>query len=134
MLLDQAVILEVTPPDARYWSFSLATWFWESADFANRQCSLNHTQAHIDDDGVVRVVLAQHDPGVANWIDAAGYERGTLAVRYLHADSVPTVSYRTVPLADLAGELPATTRWVTPEERADAIRARRAALVHRNRR
>ena len=131
---DEAVILEVTPPDARYWSFSLATWFWESADFANRQCSLNHTQAHVDDDGVVRVVLAQRDPGVANWIDAAGYERGTLAVRYLHTDAIPTVSYRTVPLADLAVALPATTQWVTPAERADAIRARREALVHRNRR
>src|SRR6185436_17918760 len=32
---DDAVILELTPPTARYWSLSLATWFWESADIAD---------------------------------------------------------------------------------------------------
>jgi hypothetical protein len=128
---DEAVILEVVPPQARYWSFSLATWFWESADIADRQCSINHTQAELDDDGAVRVVIAQRDPGVANWLDAAGYERGTLAVRYLHADHTPTVAYRTVPFDRVPEELSTTTRWVTPDERAESIRARRAALTHR---
>ena len=131
---DDAVILEVTPPAARYWSFSLATWFWESADIADRQCSLNHTQAEVDDDGVVRVVIAQSDPGVANWLDPAGYARGSLAVRYLEADSIPTVSYRTVSSDRVREELPASTRTVSPAERADAIRTRRSALVRRYRR
>lgn len=131
---DDAVVLELTPPKCRYWSLSLATWFWESADIADRQCSLNHTQAAVDPDGVVRAVIAQRDPGVANWLDPAGYRRGTLAVRYLHADSIPTVEYRTVPFDSLAGELPSSTARVTPDQRADAIRARRDQLVWRYRR
>ena len=131
---EEAVILEVAPPVARYWSLSLATWFWESADIADRQCSINHAQAEIDDDGAVRVVIAQHDPGVANWLDPAGYERGSLAVRYLDArvdpddhlpDRVPRPPRRSAAVVHPDGE---------PAERTDRIRARRAALVRRYRR
>ena len=72
---------------------------------------------------MVRVVIAQRDPGVANWLDAAGYERGTLAVRYLDAATVPAVAYRTVPLDRLDTELPLSTRRVNPADRTDVIRA-----------
>lgn len=130
---DEAVILELRPPVCRYWSLSLATWFWESADIANRQCSINDTQARVDPDGVVRAVIAHRDPGVANWLDPAGYERGTLAVRYLFAETIPTVTCRTVPFGELDRELPDSPR-VSPVERAEILRARRAALVRRYRR
>ena len=72
---------------------------------------------------MVRVVIAQRDPGVANWLDPAGYERGTLAVRYLDAESIPTITYRTVSLDRLAAALPSSTRTVEPAERTDRIRA-----------
>lgn len=131
---DEAVILELVPPACRYWSVALATWFWETSSTGSRQVSLNHTQAATDPDGVVRFVIAQRDPGVANWLDAAGYEAGTVAVRYLWADTVPTVGYRTVPFGRLRDELPLATRTVTPVERDAGLRARRAALQRRMRR
>jgi len=130
---DQAVIVELTPPAARYWSLSLATWFWESSDVADRQCSLNHEQAVVDDDGVVRAVISHRDPGVANWLDPAGYPRGTLAVRYLFSDSIPTARVRSVAFDDLLDELPDSAR-VTPDERELTLRRRRRALVWRYRR
>jgi len=144
---DEAVVIELRPPECRYWSVSLATWFWESSDIANRQNSLNHTQAVVDPDGIARIVVAQRDPGVANWLDAAGYRRGTLAVRFLDAATdgaantasdgsadLPTAGYRTVPLAELAEALPPSTVWVDAEQRATTLRRRRDALVGRYRR
>ncbi len=131
-----AVVLELVPPPCRYWSVSLATWFWESSDLANRQCSLNHAQATPDGDGVVRFVLSQSDPGVANWLDAAGHHRGTLALRLLDADpgELPVLSYRTVALDQLAAELPGDVRHVSPGERAENLGRRRDAVVRRYRR
>ena len=131
---DEAVVLELEPPVCRYWSVSLATWFWESADFSNRQCSLNHTQAEVGPDGVARLVVAHRDPGVANWIDAAGHERGTLALRLLDAASLPTLTPTVVPLADLHDRLGPGSERVTAEQRAEVLRRRRDAVVRRYRR
>ncbi len=63
---DEALIIEVTPPQGVYWSFSLGNAWWETIDYGNRQSSLNGHQAIVDDDGKVRVVVAHQDPGVAN--------------------------------------------------------------------
>lgn len=128
---DDAVILELRPPACAYWGVQLATWFWETASVGSRQVSLNHTQAVGDDDGLVRLVVAQRDPGVANWLDAAGYERGSIAVRYLHADALPEVGYRTVPVDRVLDALPTATVAVTAAERDATLRARRASLQRR---
>lgn len=131
---DDAVILELQPPMCRYWSVSLATWFWESADIANRQCSMNHTQAHVGPDGMARLVIAQRDPGVANWLDPASYERGTLALRLLDADTLPTMQQRTVHIGSLREELPPDTPLVTSAQRRALLERRRNAVVRRYRR
>ena len=128
---DEAVVLEVRPPDCAYWGVQLATWFWETASVGSRQISLNHTQAVVDADGVARLVIAQRDPGVANWLDAAGYERGTVAVRYLFADDLPEVAYRAVPLGRLLDELPVGTERTDPGRRDRELRDRRAVLQRR---
>ena len=131
---DDAVILELSPPTCSYWSVQLATWFWESAAVGSQQVSLNHTQAVADSDGIVRFVIAQSDPGVANWLDPAGYEQGTLAVRFLRADQLPELSYRRVPFDQVQRELPAGTARVTPQQRSEILRSRRADLQRRLRR
>ncbi len=73
---DEALVIEVTPPEALYWSVSLGNYWWETIDYANHQSSLNGHQAVLDDDGVFRAVVAGHDPGVANWLDTAGQPPG----------------------------------------------------------
>jgi hypothetical protein len=64
---DEALIIEVEPPEGLYWSYSLGNIWWETIDYGNHQSSLNGFQAAVDDDGIVRVVVAHQDPGVANW-------------------------------------------------------------------
>jgi hypothetical protein len=131
---DEAVILELDPPEARMWSLSLSNGFWESFEMGTRQSSLNSHQATVDDDGQVRFVISHDDPGVANWLDPCGWERGTLAVRYLQPDRVPTVGYATVPRGELFEHLPDATTVVTPAERHERLRRRRNALTRRYRR
>jgi hypothetical protein len=124
---EEAVIVEFRPPRSRHWSVSLASWWWEAIDFTTRQSSLNHAQARLDADGVFRGVVAHADPGVPNWLDTAGHDRGTLIARFVMAEAEPKPSFRVVKLADVRAALPADTPHVTPEERdASLVRRRRA--------
>ena len=86
---DEAVIVEFPVPRCRMWSVALTNFWWESLEFGARQTSLNSHWARVDADGVFRGVIAHRDPGVPNWLDAEGCERGTLAVRFLFADATP---------------------------------------------
>lgn len=121
---DEAVILEVTPPRCHYWSFQLATVYWESMDWWRRQTSINGHAAVLDPDGVFRAVIAHRDPGVPNWLDAGGHEVGLLNGRYLLSKTLPEPSLRVVRFADLRRSLPESTRSVTPEERSESLRRR----------
>ncbi len=129
---DEAVILEVTPPECHYWSFSLANRYWESLDWSRRQVSINGHQASMDADGVFRAVIAHDDPGVANWLDPAGHTCGTIMGRYLLTDAAPQPSMRVVKLDRLSSEFPDTSR-VSSEDRSQALAARRRAVSFRNR-
>jgi hypothetical protein len=128
---DEAVILEFAPPPCRHWSVSLATWWWEAIDFTSRQSSLNHAQARLDGDGVFRGVIAHEDPGVPNWLDTAGHERGTLIARFVMAEASPEVRSRTVKLGELAGALPADTPQMSRGERDASLARRRRAVWRR---
>ena len=128
---DEALIIEVTPPEGLYWSFSLGNVWWETIDYGNRQSSLNGHQAVVDADGLVRVVVAHQDPGVANWLDTAGHSEGPIILRCVRTDTAPVPTTRLVPFDRLDEELPTGTRRVTPDERAATIDVRRRAVSRR---
>jgi hypothetical protein len=128
---DEALILEVRPPEGLYWSFSLGNPWWETIDYANHQSSLNGHQTVVDDDGLVRAVVASSDPGVANWLDTAGHSAGPMILRCVRTESAPVPTTRVVKLGDVDAALPAQTRRVTPEERSGTIAARRRAVSRR---
>jgi hypothetical protein len=102
-------------------------------DFAERQTSLNGRQAQIDADGAFRGVIAHLDPGVPNWLDPAGYQRGTLALRFLLAQDAPRVELERLPLAQLAAKLPPGTPRVSPADRSASLERRRRAALRRYR-
>jgi hypothetical protein len=128
---DEAVIVEVTPPEAPYWNLQLLSHYWEALDWYDRQTSINGHQAQLDSDGVFRAVIAHTDPGVPNWLDTAGRTDGLLAARYFRAASTPIPCLRTVPLEKLRTELPSDTPQVTPDERQVSLRARAASVRRR---
>lgn len=130
---DQAVILEMPAPRLDYWGVQLYSHFWDGRDWHLRQTSLNGHQAAVDDDGRFRAVISHADPGAVNWLDASGYRRGLICARFYKAADLEQPTLRTVALDSLRDELPADTRWITPEQRQAVLR-NRARSVRRTRR
>jgi hypothetical protein len=128
---DEALLIEVTPPEARYWSVSIGTYWWATIDYANHQSSLNGHQAVLDDDGVFRAVLCARDPGVANWLDTAGNGQGAMIFRWLRAADAPVPATRVVPMAELGALLPPGTAMVAAAARAAVLGRRRSAVRRR---
>jgi hypothetical protein len=128
---DEALIVEVEPPEGIYWSFSIGNPWWETIHYGRHQSSLNAHQVAVDSDGLVRVVLCERDPGVANWLDTAGHSNGPIILRCVRTKTAPTPTTRIVPFKQLATELPSDTTRVTPEERSSVLAARRRAVRER---
>ncbi|HZU48809.1 MAG TPA: hypothetical protein VFA16_16410 [Mycobacterium sp.] len=78
----QALVITVPVSDAPYLGFQLGSMWYISLDYINHQTSLNATQAQPDPDGKVRIVVADQNPGVTNWVETLGHRRGFLQFRW----------------------------------------------------
>lgn len=107
---DQALIISLPVSDAPYLGFQLGSMWYISLDYINHQTSLNGTQAQADPDGKIRIVVAEQNPGVTNWVETTGHRKGFLQFRWqrvsreLTAADGPTVELLDLP--DLPGRLP----------------------------
>jgi hypothetical protein len=128
---DEALLIEIDRPKARYWNLHLGDVWWQVTDFTHHQSSLNGHQVTFDSDGKARIVISAEDTGLANWLDPAGIPKGVALLRWYFTDNYPTPAARVVKVRDLRAALPAETMWVTPEERQLALDARREAVVRR---
>ncbi len=129
---DEALVMTLNMMGAKYLSVNTYRPFAVSPEHVTRTSSLNNLQAKANPDGAITFVVARRDPGLFNWIDPSGIPFGSIAVRWqtLTHPVVGTLAngvkeVRVVKLAELRKELPPTTKWVTPKERA-AQRAERA--------
>ena len=87
---DEGLVVEVQPPDCRYWNLHLMSRWLESLDPNGGPVSLNLAQADIDSpDGSVRFIISARDPGKPNWLDTGGRREGGFALRWLQARSAP---------------------------------------------
>lgn len=128
---DEALLIELTPPDAHLWSFQLGNFWWESIDYLHHTSSLNGHEAEVGRDGRCRIVVALGDPGVPNWLDPAGHREGMILYRYQLARTAPEPEVRHLQAAELANLLPPDTRRVEPAERRERLRRRRAHIARR---
>ncbi len=94
---DQALVITIPVSDAPYLGFQLGSLWYISLDYINHQTSLNNTQAQADPDDKVRIVVADQNPGVTNWVETLGHRRGFLQFRWqrvsreLSATDGPTI-------------------------------------------
>ena len=79
---DQALVITVPQSDAPYLGFQLGSMWYISLDYVNHQTSLNAAQAQADPDGKIRIVVADRNPGVTNWVETLGHRRGFLQFRW----------------------------------------------------
>jgi hypothetical protein len=99
---DEALVIEVTPPECDYWNFQLNNHWMESLDYRYFQICVNKHGARREPDGSVRIVVSHREPGAGhNWIDTCGHERGTMCLRWVRAASHPQPRTRVVKVAEL---------------------------------
>jgi hypothetical protein len=79
---EQALVITIPVSDAPYLGFQLGSMWYISLDYINHQTSLNNTQAQADPDGRVRIVVADQNPEVTNWVETLGHRRGFLQFRW----------------------------------------------------
>jgi hypothetical protein len=128
---DEALIVRVRPPQARYWAVEFGNYWWVSMDYRNRLSTTNCHYARLEDDGELILVVAHADPGLANWLDPSGFVEGYMCVRWMQAQSCPQPQATQVKLAELDRHLGAGVQRVTPAGRAEQIAARRRGVVQR---
>jgi hypothetical protein len=98
---DEALVIDAMPPRCDYWNLQLNNHWMESLDYRYHTIAVNHAGAVYRDDGSVRIVVADRDPGVPNWLETAGHVRGTMCSRWIGADDHPQPNTRVVRLAQL---------------------------------
>lgn len=126
---DEALLFEVTPPNCRYWNIQVGDTWYQSLDFVNLPTTMNDSQARLDADGVLRVVISHVDPGIQNWIALGGCPQGAITYRWNNADGAPVPTLRLMPVSEINGCLhPETPRLSAAEREAINSERRRHAL------
>ena len=132
----EALVLHVDPGDAPYVGIPITNLFGTTNENLAGGASLNSLQAERDAEGRFTCVLSLEDPGVVNWLDPNGLERGFLFMRWAGLDPEvpprrqPGISCERVSFLDLADHLPGQTRSIDPQERRKRVaeRSRQHAL------
>ncbi len=98
----EALVMDARIPRGVYSSVVLWNQFGQTLDTRLHTATLNDAELVTRPDGTVRVVVAHDDPGVPNWLDAAGRTRGSIFWRFLRAEEPPEpIRSHVVPLAEV---------------------------------
>jgi hypothetical protein len=107
---DEALVIDVEPPQTRYWALVLENIWHECFDYLHRSVSFTNGGAQLRADGKARFIIAHKKPegaqGAVNWLDAAGRERGFMMFRWLDTPTVAEPVIRLVQLKDIASVRP----------------------------
>jgi hypothetical protein len=117
---DEALIVEFDAHDG-LWMFTNMGVFFNSMDYLYRPVSYTPSRSKADGDGRIRLVIAHRDPGVHNWLDTQGFERGNLTYRHMLEGQPAVLNTRVVKCDELMGALPADTTMVSEAERSAAM-------------
>lgn len=133
---DRVMIVTVPRASVPYQGIQLGSMWYISLDYINHQTSLTADQARVDPDGKLRFVISERDPGIANWLERTGHDRGYVQLRWQRLSRDLTDAdgpeAEVVPLAALPDTLPFYEQaLITPEEYAARIAARQAAVADR---
>ncbi len=128
---DEALIIRVRPPEARYWAVEFGNYWWETMDYRYRLANTNCHYAALEEDGELIVVVSHDDPGVPNWLDPSGHSEGYVTYRWMIADHYPVPTCQQVKRSALFDHLPAGMKQIGPAERREQLAGRRRGIVQR---
>ena len=132
---DEALVYTTTLGGANYFILPVYNQWFITTDYINTTQTLNNAQSIANADGSYTYVIAKQDPGVYNWINTDGLNRGYLNPRWQglsgNAIQVPTASIQKVKIAALKSVLPSGTKYVTTTERKQQLTERKASYQTR---
>ena len=101
---DETLVVRVTPPPCRYWSFYLGSVFQQSLPYAPRYGLITRENAVGGPDGSVTLIVSATDPGLPNWVGTQEHRIGMMALRWLlpETKNAPTPDCAVVAKGDLA--------------------------------
>ena len=88
----QALVLDIEPPDTRYWNVTLENIWHECLEPRRRRSSVTNRAVQPDSDGRVRIAISAEDFGFGHWLDTGGRQRGFVVLRWLDNPNPPVVS------------------------------------------
>lgn len=89
---DETLLLEITPPDTRYWNVTLENIWHECIEPRRRHSSVTNRGVAPDPDGIVRIGIGANDFGHGHWLDTGGRRRGFVVLRWLDNPAAPHVA------------------------------------------
>jgi len=134
---DDALVVTVPVCDgAPYQAIQIGSKWYVSTDYEHYQSSLTGAQSQADEDGMFRYVISTRNPGIANWLDTTGHDKGVIMLRWqrlardLTAADGPSVEV--VTFDDVPKHLPYyEDNRVTPEEYTARIADRQVGIARR---
>lgn len=130
----ECLIIDFEAPQARHWTVQwLVLPFFSNPDVVHRSTSVRGSDAHVDPDGRVRIVVSHDDPGVKNWLDVRGYRTGALFYRWIRSQTAPHPRTRLIPRERLFEVLFDDVPRYGPDQRKQqlAVRQSHFSLVGR---
>jgi len=88
----EALVLDIAPPDTRYWNVTLENIWHECLEPRRRHSSVTNRGVQPDADGRVRIAISGQDFGFGHWLDTGGRHRGFVVIRWLDNPSAPNVT------------------------------------------
>jgi hypothetical protein len=88
----QALVLDIAPPNTRYWNVTLESIWHECLEPRRRHSSVTNRGLQPDEDGRVRIAISAEDFGFGHWLDTGGRHRGFVVLRWLDNPSPPQVT------------------------------------------
>lgn len=88
---DQALVLDIAPPDTRYWNVTLESIWHECLEPRRRHSSVTNRGVQPGADGRVRIAISPQDYGFGHWLDTGGRHRGFVVLRWLDNPTPPDV-------------------------------------------
>ena len=88
---DESLVLEISPPDTRYWNVTLESVWHECLEPRHRHSSVTNKGFRPDSDGIARIAIGANDFGHGHWLDTGGRRRGFVVLRWLDNPEAPAV-------------------------------------------
>ena len=88
----QALVLDIEPPDTRYWNVTLENIWHECLEPRRRHSSVTNRAMQPDSAGRVLIAISAEDFGFGHWLDTGGRHRGFVVLRWLDNPNPPDVT------------------------------------------